>query len=226
LAGGMGETLAMSNLAQRFMSGGFLSEAEKTCTDALKIENFHENVATTMGQVKTVQAAEDEKQAKLLEKAQIKSEFYRQFGRAVSQEEPTELANQWNGPDCDLTVKLSGMEVTAVGLYARLKPANPFGVGLGMITASDGITPKVDRFGVEYKAVLRGRAMEGFVTRTKQGTTPQAPTLLFSMDYSSTDDKKRVLLVLNDDGTEMKAMENPEVTAPLFYTLTRKASTA
>jgi hypothetical protein len=219
----MGETLAMSNLAQRFMSGGFLNEADKICSDALKIENFHENVATTMGQVKAVPAAEDEKQAKLLEKAQIKSEFYRQFGRAVSQEEPTELANQWNGPDCDLTVKLSGMEVTAVGLYARPKPANPFGVAFGMIPSSVGV-PEVDRFRVEYKAVLRGRAMEGFVTRTKQGTTPQGLGLMSSID-SSTDDKKRVLLVLNDDGTEMKAME-PEVTAPLFYTLTRKASTA
>src|SRR5262249_53726811 len=87
-AEGMAETLAMSNLAQRFMSGGFLSEAEKICTDALKIENFHENVANTMGEVKAVPAAEDEKQAELLEKAQIKSEFYRQFGRAISQEEP------------------------------------------------------------------------------------------------------------------------------------------
>ena len=41
-----------------------------------------------------------------------------------------------------------------------------------------------------------------------------------------TDDRRRVLLVLSDDGNEIKAMENPEATAPLFYTVTRKASTA
>jgi tetratricopeptide (TPR) repeat protein len=219
-AGEMGETLAMSNLAQRFMSGGFLSEAEKICIDALKIENFHENVATTMGEVRAVPAAEDEKQVNLLEKAQIKSEFYRQFGRAVSREEPTELANQWSGPDCDLTVKLSGTEFIAVGSYARPKGAL-FAIALGVPPSSEP-----DRFRVEYRGVVRGRAIEGFVTRTKEGASH---TLGASHDLgllSATDDKKKVLLVLSDNGNEMKAMENPEIKTPLFYTLRSKASAA
>lgn len=222
-AGGLGETIAMSNLAQRFMSAGFLGEAEKILADPLKMDNFHENVATTMGEVRGVPAAEDERQAELLEKAQIKSEFYRQFGRAVTQEEPTELANQWNGPDCDLTVKLSGTEFTAVGSYARPKLAYPFAFA---VTPSIGRTPELDRFRVEYKGVLRGRAIEGFVTQTKEGASQTLGASQGLGLLSAIDDKKKVLLVLSDDGNEMKAMENPEAQVPLFYTLTRKASTA
>jgi tetratricopeptide (TPR) repeat protein len=222
-AGELGETIAMSNLAQRFMSGGFLGEAETILADALKMDNFHENVATSMGEARGVPAAEDEKQAELLEKAQIKSEFYRQFGRAVTQEEPTELANQWNGPDCDLTLKLSGTKFTAVGSYARPKLANPFAIA---VMPSIGRTPELDRFRVEYKGVLRGRAIEGFVTQTKEGAS-QGLGASQDLDLlSAIDDKKKVLLVLSDDGNEMKAMENPEAEVPLFYTLTRKVSTA
>jgi hypothetical protein len=79
---------------------------------------------------------------------------------------------------------------------------------------------------LEYKGVLRGLAVEGFVTRTKEGASQGLGTLQDLGLLSATDDKKKVLLVLSDNGNEMKAMENPEATAPLFYTLTRKASTA
>ena len=40
----LGETLAMSNLAQKFISSGFLREADEICNRAMKIKDFHQNV--------------------------------------------------------------------------------------------------------------------------------------------------------------------------------------
>lgn len=39
----MGETLAMSNLAEKLITAGFLPEAQKECDDALKIPSYHKN---------------------------------------------------------------------------------------------------------------------------------------------------------------------------------------
>src|SRR5262249_26230804 len=206
----LGETLAMSNLAQKFMSAGFLSEAEEECEKALKIENFHQNVASTLAELRIAPEEEDKRQTETLEKAKPRSDFYRLFGRAISRLEPIELAPRWKGPDCDLAVQLTGSEFEAVGSYERL--------GLGALAGSFGLgTPQIpDRYHVKYKGTFRGRAGGGGLTRTLEDNPAMVGTLLSSTAYEI-----RVLMVLTDDGNEIRAMERPEKGAPRFYTLTK-----
>src|SRR5258708_20762601 len=149
----LGNTLAMSNLAQKLMSVGFLSEAQERCENALKIEDCHRNAASTLAQVKGIPDEEHKKQAQALEKARPISEFYRECGRAMSQLEPSEIATDWRGPDCDLRAALDGGMLKAVGSYERtgfaglLSPFVPF-----------SRPSEPDRFRVEYKGIFRGRA--------------------------------------------------------------------
>jgi tetratricopeptide (TPR) repeat protein len=115
----LGETLAMSNLAQRFLSAGFLSEAREQCEKAFKLENFHQNVASTFAELTNIPDKEDKAQALATERAKPISDFYRQFGRAMTQPEPVEVATRWNGPDCDLSVKLAQHAFEAFGSYEQ-----------------------------------------------------------------------------------------------------------
>jgi tetratricopeptide (TPR) repeat protein len=207
----LGETLAMSNLAQKFMSAGFLSEAEEECEKALKIENFHQNVASTLAELRTAPEEEDKRQTQTLEKAKPRSDFYRLFGRAVSRLEPIEMAPRWKGPDCDLAVQLTGSEFEAVGSYEQL------GLGLALAGSFGLGTPQTpDRYHVKYKGTFRGRAVEGVMTRTLEDNPTMVRTLLSSTAYEI-----KVLMVLTDDGNEIRAMERPEKGAPRFYTLTK-----
>jgi tetratricopeptide (TPR) repeat protein len=208
----LGNTLAMSNLAQKLMSAGFLSEARELCESALKIEDCHQNAASTLAEVKGIPDEENKKQAQALEKARPISEFYRECGRAMSQLEPSGIATDWQGPDCHLKATLDGGMFKAVGVYEQIGFA---GLLSPFVPFSRPREP--DRFHVEYTGTLRGRAIEGTVTRIQEESPTKVPSLL-----STVDQEMRVLMVLTDDAAELRVIEMPEGRAPRLYVLKRK----
>ena len=176
------------------------------------------NVRSSFYQMKTICAShwripeeEDKRQAETLEKAKPRSDFYRLFGHAMSRPDPTEMAPRWKGPECDLAVQLTGREFEAVGSYEHL--------GLGSALAgSFGMGPqnRPDRYHVKYKGVFRGRAIEGFMSRTLEDDPTKFRGLLSSVPYET-----KVLMVLTDEGNEIRVMERPDRGVPRFYTLTK-----
>ncbi|MEQ1889687.1 MAG: hypothetical protein ABL951_10995 [Alphaproteobacteria bacterium] len=78
------ETLAMSNLALKFIAAGFLEEAQMQCDDALKIENYHQNIPNTMLRIRKQPDEENKKEEDILREAKPISDFYAEFGRALS----------------------------------------------------------------------------------------------------------------------------------------------
>jgi hypothetical protein len=66
--------------------------------------------------------------------------------------------------------------------------------------------------------VLKGRAVEGTVLTAEEGRPVQRTTILGIGDSSTP-----ILMVLTDDGNEIKVMEGPKTDNPLFYSLTSVA---
>lgn len=98
----LGETLAMSNLAQKLIKAGFLKEADEICNRALKVTDYHKNVSQAISRIKSIPDEEQNKEKEVLDKARPLSEFYRDYGRAAAQNEIVEHAGRWRGPDCEL----------------------------------------------------------------------------------------------------------------------------
>jgi tetratricopeptide (TPR) repeat protein len=206
----MGETLAMSNLANKFVSAGFLDEAQGECDKALNSDRVHENVGHTLAKLKGLPTKEDREEEEVIRKARPKSDFYRQLGRALAQAGPKELPVTWEGPECKLAAALVGADFTATGSYEVPAPP-PLGFG-GALHAAFALSSRglPDRFRVEYSGTLRGRAIIGYVKRTKEGDPPKS--LLGSLD-----DMVQVLITLSDN--EMSVMENPYKGTPRFYSM-------
>ena len=61
-----GETLAMSNLARKFISAGFVEEAEAECNKALKLQDYHKNIGHTLAKLKDLPDEEDKKEEEVL----------------------------------------------------------------------------------------------------------------------------------------------------------------
>lgn len=216
----MGNTLAMSNLTFKLISGGFLSEAQKQCDDALVIKDYHKNVGHALARLKDLPDIEEKKEAELLEKVKPKSAFYKQFGRAASRPDPSKIAERWEGPDCVLDVTLHGEVFAAVGSYER-PSSRLLASGLGLVGRSTSNGNALVRFRVEYNGTLRGRAIKAHVTRSQEGATPTASPI-----FDSLKDETKVLMVLTDDESELRVMENPSGSDPGFYTLKRQATNA
>jgi tetratricopeptide (TPR) repeat protein len=204
-------TLAMSNLAQKLMSAGFLSEAKQQCEKGLKVENFHQNVASTLAELRSVPEEEERKETELLGSAQPLSEFYKQLGRAILRPEPASIAAHWMGKNCELSARLVGREFEATGSYEQSRGL------LGSLSAFGNAgqdTP--DRYHEKYEGAFRGYSITGFMSRTLEEDATKVRGLLSSAEY-----KIEVVMVLAGDGNEIRVMEKPEKGSPRFYTLTK-----
>lgn len=209
----MGETLAMSNLARKFMQAGFLAEAQKECEEAFAIKDFHRNVGHISARLKSLPAEEEKKQEELLEKVKPKSDFFRLFGWAVAQSEPKELPESWEGPDGELNVTLRGQSFGAAGSFER-SLSRLMTIVADRGTSSRGRTETIQ---VEYTGVLRGRAIEAKVTRNREGERARSASLL-----GSSENERAVLMVVADGEDQIRVMENPSASEPRFYVLRRK----
>jgi len=78
----MGNTLAMANLANRYIKGGFFQEANEIIEKARKEENIHENVGHAVVALAQAKNAERELNAKISEKAQVQKRFVLTFAEA------------------------------------------------------------------------------------------------------------------------------------------------
>ena len=214
-----GETLAMSNLANKFISAGFLPEAQKQCNNALEIEDYHKNIGHTLATLKGLPDKESNELKKILEKAKPKTDYYKEFGRAIARSEPSELAERWKGPDCVLDVTLHGGTFVAVGSYEQ-PSSDAFAAALRGDVGGTSSRSAWVRFRVEYRGFLSGRTIEAHVTRTREDEKPVRTAVLLSSTA-----KTKVLMFLTDDDSELRVMENPPEN-PRFYTLKRQAANA
>ncbi len=151
----------------------------------------------------------------LVEKSKPKREFYKSLGRAITVTQPISLSEHWVGPDCPLDLRLSSEEVRLSGTYET--DSNPFG---GIVPTPLGVTrPKVKNR-VEYSLTLRGHALDGVVKRTREGEPSAVATGLLALG----DSDLKVLIVLSEDQTEMKVMENPQGAGPRFYSISQSTT--
>jgi hypothetical protein len=209
----LGETLAMSNLAEKFISAGFLQEARDECTRALAGENVHENVGHTLGTIAGIPVHEDEQEGKVVERAVTKSSFFAQFGHATARSEPKKFIEKWDGPGYVLTVTLDGSNFKAVGFYEL------FGLAAFLAGPIGGFAspPLPERMRVEYSGIVRGFAIVGSVSRTKEGAPPKSI-------IEAAGDIHSVIMILSDDERELRVMESFQKVEPSYYELRAKGA--
>lgn len=212
----LGETLAMSNLANKLIQAGFLTEAQNICDAALALKDYHKNVGSTLGRLKEIPGEEEKTEVEAFAKATPKSEFYKKLGLAVAKPTPTGLFEQWQGKECLLELVLADSKFSLAGTYEE-RQMGLLGIALGGLGGSankNDATPV--RYQILYKGVVRGCALIGTVTRKRIGEK-KAITLLTSL--GSGDDGHAVLMFLSADQTELQVLEKTERSNPQFYCL-------
>lgn len=204
----MGETLAMSNLANKLIEAGFLSEAQLICDEALKLKDVHKNVGSTLSRLKGLPENEDKKESDVIKNVKPLSEFYKVFGRGIARPMQANLPNRWQGPDCILDFVFSGSGFSASGAYERAPLT-----GLVALASSGGHSAPT-RFRIDYQGFVRGQAIVATVVRKNEGEKIKARTLLGGIE-----DGVKVLLVLRDDASEIQVCEHVSGGSPRFYSL-------
>ena len=203
-----GETLAMNNLAQKFIKEGFLAEAEALCTTALKDEEHcHENIYSTKTQLINQNDEENKKEEEALKKTQLMRDFYIQFGKALSKTAPISLSQEWKGPDdCTLEINIQENLFKAAGSY--MPPRSIFVstlIGGGSIPIKHYIT---------YQGAIQGHTISGYVTHEQEEDRKKIPSIL-----GMHENKIDTLIIISDDLKELRVMEKVAGGAPKIYNL-------
>lgn len=206
----LGETLAMANLANRFLKAGFFREAEELLTIASKIEGHHKNVDRGFGALRDDQDAEEKNEAALYEKAKPISEFYRRYGQAITRALSGSIAGTWKTPACNVTLWIEGDVVVAQGEYEVATSGL-----IGAMWGAKGMVAAPMRYALEYRGVLRGCAVSGVIARRQEGEKPLASTLL-GIDTNPT-----FLMWIEDSLTVLHIMERMQSGEPTYYEFQR-----
>ena len=178
-AEGFGETLAMSNIANKFLKEGFLTEAQEICTKALANKEFHNNVSKTISRIKDIPEEEEKKEKQIVTEVLPFSEFYRDYGRAALLNGVTEMIGRWQGPDCELEVTIKGNRLLAEGRYEEQE-----GTGLrGLFSlANPGITTRIRKYRVRYEGTVVGKSVKCVLMRGVEGEPAPSNSLLSLFD--------------------------------------------
>jgi hypothetical protein len=92
----LGETLAMSNLASRYMSGGFEEEAQDLLDRGRSADNPHPNVGRAMGSLADLRDSDKAARKAAMAAGGSLHKVFRDFGEEYySSTEPVSLAGDW-----------------------------------------------------------------------------------------------------------------------------------
>lgn len=197
-------TLAMSNLANKLMTAGFLNEAKALCEKALTFKGYDKNVDKSLVRLKEIPDEEDKQEKEALSKAKDVSAFYQLVGKSLLLSLPEKLPNLWKGPDCDLHLQSSGGVFRLAGEFER--KGNALGLG---IFSNAGSEAAVNSFQVVYEGRMRGKVMIGTVSRGLKGG--------ISSLLGGADEKPTVIIVIGEDGKEMSVLERKGSAVPKCY---------
>lgn len=197
-----GSTLAMSNIANNFITAGFLREARSTVESAQQAEERNPNVATVAARLEGVSEEEETRLKELMDSAKRISIFYRRFGNAMMKE-LSAIDGLWQGPVHSLSLSCSGSQFTALGSYETENAMR------GLLFA-----PAKTKMLVTYTGIVRGSSIEASYSTKREGS--DTPSLGLSILGRST-----VLMIVSDDRKLIHVLENPYSAKPEFYDLVK-----
>lgn len=213
----LGETLAMSNLANKLLKVGFLKEAQEICDTALKLDGYHKNIGRTLGQLKSANENEDKKEESILRDAKPISDFYREFGAALARPNSGDLDSVWVGPDSSLAVSIVGKEFTAKGSYERSQMGLRTLAYLGLGGSSETSKSSSAKYTVEYRGVITGAGIVGTIIRRRDGEAESSGSLL-----GSGEEQPSVIMIIEGTGEKIKVLERLKKTNRFYDLVVKK----
>ena len=209
-------TLSMSNLALKYLSAGFIEEANLLCTQATQLQDFHENIGNTITSIKSSPQDEDNRLSEIVKNEKPKSHYYRNFGRASSVPSVIQTYTKWESENCELKVSVSGTEIGAVGYY------DVYSSALGFILVP-GIGQRADRtpekYVEKYEGEIKGNTVHGCVSRVG---LKRVGGLISS--GATSENKNKVIMYFNEDKEVLEVLEDIGVpNKPKVYTISVKS---
>lgn len=203
-----GETLAMSNLANKLIEAGFLEEARKKCENARSTSDYDKRIDDAFVRLKEVESTEQEQVKETQLKAAPISQFYSHAGEALSKSH-TSIVGHWQHDKCLVNFTHDGDKLIGLGTY-QTKREQPTGI-LGLLGGGDA---KIDiDWRLTYELTQIGHFFKGVFNDKRDDDHRLSTLLLSNAPYE-------IIMVLSSDGSELAVLEE-QYGNQRFYKLKR-----
>lgn len=202
-----GNTLAMSNLAYRYMNNGFTREARERLNDAFTKEDPHKNVNEAYATLSEINDNETKIVDEILATTKKKADTFKKLGQAICDPDIITLEPVWTSPDSELAVKIDGKKFEARGRY---EVKNILSGLLG--------TAKPSEYELILTGNIMGRRVFGEIRRKSLSST--ASSIL-----SERDQQKRFAIVFASDFQSAEVIESIDTRSPRYYEIRVKSET-
>lgn len=206
-----GNTLAMSNIAHKYIESGFLIEAEEICAAAVKVKDYDRKIGTAIAKIEEVKDYEVTKEKKSLDEAEPISKFFTEFGHSIIKDDVIISNTLWAGPLCTLDVETKGSKFIAKGCYEIPKGIGLLGIANPYMSTKSNDPPQMIQYTVKYNGSITGHAIKGTLQITKSET---ATTIL-----DDSQNTKEVLMLVRSGMKEILVFEKETLK---FHTLISK----
>lgn len=199
----LGETLAASNLARRYLEAGLFDEAVTLLKEAQTKDNCVPEVAATLAAVHEKSQQSIQREEKVVAQAEQHRDFLLNFAAAYFSPAATNLQGRWSLPSCEIQLQLNGTEVNGSREDRTTMPAPPS--YLSGLAGLYGSTPKsitrTERF--QFSGALSGRTCKFKleIARTEE------PVAFHSLLGGSGDSKTEGYMVFTEDGNSADVAE-------------------
>lgn len=197
-----GNTLAMSNLAYRYLNVGFLREAKDKLDSALKCEDVHKNVNEAFAALSEVDESESKTIEGVLEGASMKIEAFKKLGRAISRPDVTKLETKWIGPQGEYIVSIDKRNFEARVRY-KIESSALFGSNSSL---------KPSEYEAIFKGCIIGQQVSGDLQRKRLGSGTHS----LLGDFET---EKRFAMIFSDDLRSAEVIEDIGSRNPRYYHL-------
>jgi tetratricopeptide (TPR) repeat protein len=167
----MGGTLAMSNLAHKYIGEGFLDEAEEICQRATNIPDYDKQIGSAISSIKEMRENDEKNEQEILERAKKLRLPYVEYAHACTKKALPNIEGIWRAPVCELKVVIKDGKLEAKGSYQNTNPLR------GLLSPAVG--PGSGKMEVSYSGDVLGQGIrytelikeEGSVSKEKiEGT--------------------------------------------------------
>lgn len=118
----LGGTLAIANMAYRYIDNGFFEEAEEILGEAVKIENYHPNVAAAKARVEELKEDEENKERQILESYEPHGLFYKSYSEAYIDKQVDKgiLDGRWETKHGEIEIKQTTNDFQGEGKHEKV----------------------------------------------------------------------------------------------------------
>jgi tetratricopeptide (TPR) repeat protein len=208
----MGETLAMSNLANLFTDAGFLKEATALCDKAVTIPDYHKNVGNSIFKIKNVSEDEEKIEKEKSQVAEKLRDFYRNFGNGLALPQLHSIPPAWTGPNGHVKVSIVDDNFVADCRYEIA------GGGLLFALTGTSVGPAPKR---EFNLHFEGKIVGHCATCKIQRTEINSDKSIAAKSLLDVDTPRNALLHISSDLSEIRFYEKDALGDSKFFRLLR-----